>query len=186
MAVLLTWSLTNGGSSLIEAVDHGNISNGQTATEQTIYVRHNGVNNITNCGIYITSETDDYEGSATASNDLTELIEWGNQITSTSFGGFMVNMDATGGFPGSGWPTYSVKEVTVGGNIVGNVCRTGKGDSATNAFSIPTQSGATSNGTIQTGSAPNVRIQCRFVAPTEEDTAGTRQVKTVMTYSYTS
>jgi hypothetical protein len=186
MAVTITWSLTNGGSTISSTVDHGNFSNGGQTTAQEIYVRHDGVNPITSCGFFIQAASDSYEGGFTASQDLDEVISWGNGTVAATFGGFQFNLNATGIYPSASWPTVTVKAPIAAGNTVGNVCRTGVGDSATNNIGVVTQMGCTSNGTIQTGSAPGVRFQCRFSAPSNEDTVGIRHVKQSLTYVYTS
>jgi len=180
MSVLVTFSLTNGGTAISDVIDHGGSANGSSTTEETIYIRHDGDNEITSCGFFIQAASDDYEGDFTSNTDLSELIAWGNDSSAAGFGGFQFSLDS------STWPTYSDKAPTSGGNTVANVCRTGVGDSATNNIGVVTQMGCSSNGTIQTGSAPGVSFQCRFAVPQSEDTTGVRHIKQSMTYTYTS
>lgn len=195
MSVLVTFSLTNGGTAISDVIDHGSFSNGAGTTAQEIFIRHDGDNSITSCGFFIQAASDDYEGDFTANTDLNEVLAWGNDSTSSGFGGFQFNLNATGAggdaftgfYPTWSWSSYSDKAPTdSGSNIVGNVCRTGTGDSATNAINVVTNMGCTSNGTIQAGSAPNVRFKCRFYAPQSEDTTGVRHITQSMTYTYTS
>lgn len=185
MAVTITWSSANGGTSIAE-VDEGSVGNGSNTTGQEIFIRHNGANIITNCALYIFALSSGYDGDSTAASDLSELLGWGNQTTLADFGGVEFNLNATGTYPSAQWPIYSSKAPTSGGNIVGNVCRTGVGDSASNGIPLVTQCGCTANGTIQTGSAPNVRFKMRIAVPQSEDTVGERVVNLALTYDYTS
>lgn len=180
MAVSLVWSTTNGGSALTDDIDHGSKSNGQTSTAQTIYVRHTGTNPITNAKLYLRPYTGTYSGDASALADFNELIAWGD-ATGTSFGGFCVNMNATGTFPVGSWPTSGSKSPSEG-----YVCRTGTADSSTNAVLLSTATGCSDAGLVPAGSSPNVRFQVCFVVPSTEDTVGVRQVDQALLFTYTS
>ena len=181
MSVDLVFSYTNGGAAISGNVDHGNISNGLTTTAIEVFIRHTGINSITACGLYVRQYSGTYNGDASAALDIAELLAWGDASTSASFGGFQINMDATGAYSASAWPTYSSKSPTNG-----FVCRTGIGDSEANAVSITTATGATATGTIQAGSSPNVRLKCRVQVPSDEDTVGVRQFDQVVVFTYTS
>lgn len=184
MAVSLIFSSTNGGVSLSAPVDHGNIANGSITVPFTIYVRHNGANSITSVRLFcVATDTGEYAGDATASNDMSELLGWGNAGASGDFGGIEINLNASGTFPGSSWPTFSNKSTVDG---FGFTIRAGIGDSSSNGILVPTATGATSLGTIQAGSSPNVRFQMRIVVPQNENTLGIRQFKTSFTFNYTS
>jgi len=176
----ITWSLTNGGAAL-STLSHGNVSNGQDTTAQEVFLRHNGSNSITSCGLYVREYSGTYTGGASASADLAEILGWGDQSTLAGFGGFHLNLNAVGGYPSSDWPTYSSKSPTNGEAV-----RTGVGDSVGNAITITTATGATADGTIQAGASPNVRLQMRVRIPADEDTTGVRMWDTVLTYNYTS
>lgn len=181
MAVTLTWSSTNGGAAIVSPLDHGDSSNGSETTAQEVFLRHDGANSITSVGFYIRAYTGSYAGAATALADFNELLSWGNATPETSFGGLQLNFLATSSYPTSGWATYLNKTPT-GGETV----RTGVGDSAGSAITIPSTTGAVSDGVIQTGVAPNVRFQMRIQVPADEDTVGVRQWDTVIQYTYTS
>lgn len=184
MAISLTFSSTNGGIGFSAPVDHGNVANGSITVPVTIYVRHNGVNQITGVTLYCdVVDSASYAGDATAANDKAELIAWGDAGASGDFGGAQVNWNASGSFPGSSWPTFANK-TTVDG--FGYTVRTGIGDSSSNGIIIPTASGATSSGTIQAGATPNVRFQMRTVVPLNENTLGIRQFRTSFSFNYTS
>lgn len=180
MAVNIVFSTTNGGSS-ITTLSHGNSSPGSNTTAQTLYIRHDGTNPITNCKLYMAQKSGAYSGAATAAQDFTELLGWGDGNLSTNYGGMLFNFNAIGSFPGGNWPVYNNKTPTSG-----NTVRTGVGDSTTNAISIPSATGAPSVGVIPQGSTPNVRFQVRFKVPNSEGTLGNRQVDLRLRYTYTS
>jgi len=181
MSVNVIYSITNGGTALSSTLDHGSSPNGDTTTAQVIYLRHDGVNEITAAALYIQQLTSTYSGSATAAADISEILSWGDASTSAGFGGVQFNLNATGSFPAAAWPTYDDKDPTGG-----STCRTGVGDSSGNAITVPTTTGATAAGTIQTGSTPNVRFQMRAEVPSAEDTVGIRQFDLALSYTYTS
>jgi hypothetical protein len=181
MSVGIIFSTTNGGSAITDDVDHGSGNNGSTLTAQTIHIRHTGVNSITGVKFYIAAYDESYSGGTSAIDDLAELIAWGDNSTALGFGGFQLNMDAAHSFISTSWPTYSSKSPSYGA-----VCRTGVGDNSTNAITLSSQSGATSDGVIQAGTSPNVRFKCRIVIPSNEDTTGIRQFDQYMLYNYTS
>lgn len=183
MAVNVIFSLTNGGEAISDIVDHGNVSNGSASSDLELYLRHDGANSITNAGLYIRQKSGTYSGSFTASDDFAELLEWGDAATESAFGGFHINFNAEGTYAeyAAGWPTYDNKSPSGG-----YVFRTGVGDSEANAITIPTTTGATSNGTIQAGNSPNVRYKVRGVVPDTENVLGIRQWDTVCVFNFTS
>lgn len=174
MAVGLIWSFTNGGDAIVDIVDHGNASNGANTASQVIYIRHDGVNPITNTGLYIRQYSGSYTGAATAVDDYQELLSWGDATVAADFGGFEVS------FNGSTWPSVSSKSPS---NAF--VARTGTGDNETNAVTLPTATGADVAGEIQ-ASETDVNFTCRIVVPTNEDTVGLRQFDQVLRYTFTS
>lgn len=181
MAVNVIFSTTNGGTSLVETVSHGNASNGDTTTAQTLYLRHDGDNDITGVKMFIREFSGTYDGDATAAADFAELLAWGDDSTEDGFGGFMMNQRATTAFPTAGWPTYSSKSPTGG-----SVHRTGVGDSELNGITLLSTTGADSDGTLQDGDAPNVRFQVKIQVPIDEDVAGFREWDQVVSFTYTS
>jgi len=184
MGVTIVFSSTNGGTALSSPVNHGNLSGGSTTTEQLIHIRHTGTNPITATSIYMEAMTDaEYGGDFTASADKTELLSWGDASTSDGFGGVAVNMNATGSFPDASWPTLANK-TTVDG--FGFAIRTGVGNSSTNPLTILSVTGATSNGTVQAGTTPNVRFQMRITAPVDSVVLGTRQFNTKLKFTSTT
>jgi hypothetical protein len=186
MAINIVWSLTNGGESISDNVDHGNISNGAATPASALYLRHDGLNNITDVGLYIRSYSGSYSGSTTATGDFNEILSWGGGVTENEFGGFEVNLDATNGFPTESWPTYDEKTKESGGLTAGFVHYTGHGDSEGNAVELSSLSGAVDEGQIQPGSSPNVRLKVRVAVPATEDTVGIRQWDQILKFNFTS
>ncbi len=182
MAVVVTFSDSNGGAAIDDPVSFGNTSNGSTTTGQVIFVEHDGASNITGCGFYV-DVASSYAGDFTAVADKAEILSWGDGASAPAFGGYEINMNASGTFPGASWPTFSNK-TTVDG--FGFAVRTGVGDSSGNAITIPTVTGATSSGVIQSGAAPDVSFKTRMVIPANVSTTGIRQFRLVLKYTYTS
>ncbi len=184
MSISVTFSFSNGGLSIPEPIDHGDIANGSTTIPQTIYVSHNGSNPITSAGIYCSSvESGEYAGDSTALSDFEEILEWGNAGATDDFGGVQFNFNATGGFPDSSWPTFSNKTTA---DSRGYTVRNGIGDSSSNSILFPSSSGASSLGTLAAGASPNIRFQARIVVPQNEDQLGIRQFKMSLAYNFTS
>jgi hypothetical protein len=82
MTVVLTISSTPGGTAISDNVDFGDITPGSSSSNQDLYIRHNDlINEITDCGFYITRYVGmDYPG-LDADLDYAKLIEWGDLIT---------------------------------------------------------------------------------------------------------
>jgi len=171
--VTLIWTITNGGGS-VAYIDHGSIPVGTSGTAREIFVRHDGVNPITNCGLYVT----DYN-----QNDfIATLLGWGDEDNVSYFGGLQFNLDATGLYPT--WPTYGDKS-----SDTYFVAKTGLGDSITNAVVLPITTGlATSAGVIQPGTSPNVRFKFRIQVPATivGDPGPAMAFETRIRFTYTS
>lgn len=182
MAVAIVFSSSNGGSAVSDPLSHGNTSNGAITTPQVTFIRHNGVNPITTVGLYI-DLANPYTGDFSALSDMTELLSWGDAGASGNFGGYEINQNATGSFPGASWPTFANKTTT---DTHGTTIRTGVGDSAANKIGLQTVSGASIANQIQVGGTPNVRISSRIVTPTSLATLGARAFKLILSYTYTS
>lgn len=176
----IIWSFTNGGSEITDNIDHGAAANGNSTTEQELFIRHTYTNPITNCALYVRAVTGTYTGSRSAALDYNEIVNWGNQSDADDFGGLMVNMDAVNSYAAS-WPT-----VTTPSSSSVYVVKSGVGDAVGNAQDLVTATGTTATGKIPNGSAPNVRFKVRFDIPTNEDTVGIRQIEHVLKYNYTS
>lgn len=179
MTVSITFSATNGGSA-ITSLDNGSAAADSNTTEQEIFIRHDGANQISNCGFYLAAKSGTYGGDFSAAADLAEILEWGDATTEASFGGFLINMDATGGY--TSWPTYTSK-----GGTSYNTFRTGAGDSSTNKILLAVNMGLTGSvGTLQAGDEPNVRFKCRIDVPSDETVLGVRQFDQKLSFIYTS
>ena len=178
----ITFSITNGGAAIVgDAHDEGNAANGQSTSGKIIFLRHDATNPLTNVGFYSDAFSGVYAGVASAAADLAEIRAWGDLTTSTSFGGFQINQDATGAFPTSSWPTYNSHE-----KGYGSAFNTTLGSSVTNRIALLARSGASAEGEIQAGLTPNVRVKFRFQIPQDEDTPGIRQIDLKVNFSFTS
>lgn len=187
MSVQLTWSSSNGGSTLADDLSLGSVANGVLTAVQTLYIRHDGAFAITNAGLFIRQYSGDYSGSSTAEDDFAELMSWGDTDVAADFGGFMLNLDAAASFPAGWWPTGpAAKDISSGGKIVGTVCRSIYGGDSLHAVPVITNMGCSADGQIQAGSAPNVRLGCRVFVPTSESATGFRLAELVLAYDYTS
>lgn len=181
MPVSITWSSTNGGSAVSQPIDHGNDNAGNTMAAQEFFIEHDGDNPITDCGFYIAIKTGTYGGDFSALADLEEMLAWGDSEETNGYGGFQINMDATGSYVGL-WPTVGDKS-----GSTYNTFRTNIGDSAENKILLATQMGLSGGvGTIQAGTGPNVRFKCRVRVPNDTTEVGTRQFEQRLRYTYTS
>jgi hypothetical protein len=176
----IIYSSTLGGDAIIEPVDEGDIYHGITSTARELYVRHNLNNNITSCKFYIAPiSEEEYVGSFSPEDDFRRLLEWGDALTSDTFGGFQLNMDKAGGF--ITWPTVSSKSGT---NY--NTFRTGVGDSITNGIELSTAMGLSIAGVIPPGVSNDISFKVRIKTPNNEyDRLGIRQVDLKISCSYT-
>src|SRR5687768_12375397 len=133
MSVEIIWSSTNGGSTLTSEVDHGDVKDeGVATTPIEIFVRHNGLNEITNTKLYIAPKSDSYDGVNTATQDYNDLIRWGDDDK-----GVQINLNATGGYPSADWQSI----------------KTGSGDTKDNGIPLAVATGASSTGTIPASAA---------------------------------
>jgi hypothetical protein len=99
MVVSITWSSTASGTTPVtDAVYHGVIAaGGPDGAAQDLYISHDGLNSITNCGFYIQAYNGGgYTGTVSPAADFTEIVGWGDAAT----GGVVLNQDFQGGFPG--------------------------------------------------------------------------------------
>ena len=183
MSLTISWSTESAGLPIGEPIVHGSgIAQGTATTPIDLFVRHNGDNPITDAGLYLSEFTGTYSGSADASTDYNELLEWGDASAEDDWGGVCLNMNKDGSFPASSNPTFSNKTSsdTYGENI-----RSGVGDNDTNRIQFPTVSGADALGTINSG---NNSVQVRFFiqVPLNEDILGIRMFTTSLKYTFTS
>lgn len=185
MSVSITWSASDNGSS-ITSNDHGSAANGGNTTATTLYLRHDGVNEITGCGFYLQSLSSGYTGGADAVTDLAEIFAWGDDSTASGFGGFQINMNSEGGFDGgSTWGMSESQKTSSDGYKY--TFRTGVGSSIATAITLSEKMSASMSvdGTIPTG-VTDVAFQSRLKIPTDEDTAGIRQFQQKLKFTFTS
>lgn len=172
MAVTLTWSSTNGGTA-ITSLNHGSGAAGSILTANEIFIRHNGLNSLSQCSFYLAGDP----------TDLAEVIEWGDAAAANDFGGFEINMRAITATQYDNWPTYSDKSPS---GLDTHTFRTGFGDTTGNGITLAKNAGAINDGLLQAGSSPNVRFQMRVVVPTSEGTTGARTVSQKLRFTFTS
>ena len=105
MVVSLTWASTSGAVQVADPVDHHTIAANSAGVVSNLYVRHDGVNKITNCSWLIQPYTGSgYAGLNGQIADYNEIVGWGDVYyaggawTGTK-GGFIINQDAAGSFP---------------------------------------------------------------------------------------
>jgi hypothetical protein len=181
--VSVTWSITSGGVSAT-SFDEGSAANGSTTDATTIYIRHDGVNPITNCRLYIVPKLT-YTGDFTSADDFSELLEAGDGSTANTFGGIQLNFDATGSFSGgSTWDMSHTQKTS--SDALKYTVRTGVGDSPANGILLPSEMSAsmTTDGEIPAG--VNAAFQIRLKVPTAEDTLGTRQFDMILKFTATT
>lgn len=193
-AVKIIWSLENGGPDIDSFLDHGSNATVDITSPITLYVRHDGDNEITGCSIYMrewsgtTGDGKDYSGAgATPLDDFNEIAGWGDETDVSFFGGWQINMDAAGSFPDSNWPDESNKTTASG---LGFVASSGIAISEVTAFEIKKDMSGTilgvTDGEIPTGIAPNYRLQTRMQIPASGVNAGIRQFEHVLNFTFTS
>lgn len=179
MPVSITWSSTNGGMSL-SSIDHGSGANNNILSDQIVYIRHDGINDITNCKLFIGSK-DPYTGNFSAAEDLNTLLAWGDGPTSNNFGGLQINQDAINSWA-EPWPTYLSKG-TVSSLSTSFRTNIGELDSGIN---LHVNTGASSTGVIPASSTPNVRFKLRMAIPNNVSKIGTKEFAVKIRYTYTS
>ena len=183
MPVSFVLSSENGGTALEAPYNLGAKANGQATDALTLYLRHDGADSVTDMAFYIVEYSDVYTGDATAAADYTELKDWGDGVTSPTFGGLQINQNATGAFPSASWPLF---DSPISADGFGHVFNSDQGSTSLNAIDLLSVSGADATGELQAGSAPNVRVQLRLAIPDDEDTTGVRLFDLRWAYTYTS
>jgi len=182
--VNIIWSLTNNGTAITDVVDCGNVTNNDTTTVETFFIRHDGSAAITAVKFYIRQYSGTYSGGASAAGDIAELLGWADAATAAAFGGVFLNMYATEDPTAftTNWPTLGTKSPDYG-----SAFRTGVGDTADNGITLVAQSSATDtvDGTI-TNAIKDHSFQIKVTVPEDEDTTGVREFELICAYTYTS
>jgi hypothetical protein len=170
MVVDITWSESQAGSAISSPLSWGNVGNG-SSLEDDLYIRHDGVEKITNCAYYIQAYTGTYEGSFDAATDYAELLSWGSDDTD----GFLINQNLLGSFPGGSYVSHKTDRGTSASPI------TLDSDSIIGGASL-------SDGEME-GSAvgsEEAHIKVKIAVPSAETGAGTRYFDQCLRYTYTS
>lgn len=170
----IIWSDSNGGLALEEPHDLGSAASSaspSSTTPITLYIRHDGDNEITNVKLYLTPAVTYEEGIADSQTDLDEVLSWARYSSTHNQFGVQINMDATGSFPTDSWQS-------LGG--------TDGGANVEVALPLSVKSGATSTGTIASGDSPNVRVKLRVRIPPVVEEVGQRNIDLKLRYTYST
>lgn len=187
MPVSITWSSTSGGAATT-LIDHGSVANGAySSPNQDVYLSHDGLNSITACAFYFQAKASGYTGAASGVLDFAEIKAYGDLSTVSGHGGVQLNMDPLNAsvYNATTWDlSESVK--SVGSPTYAFTMKTGTGDTSSTAVTLNAlmSAGMTVEGEIPTG--VEARFLARFQVPTDEDTAGIRQLEQVLLYTFTS
>ena len=169
MVVNVTFSRTSGGLAIADILEgsenglkHGAVANGEETIKESIYIRHDGDNEITDCKFYCEQFSGSYGGNSSASLDFDELKEWGGSNASK---GFLIDVN-----------NDSVYEYNL---------KVGQMDEEANAVSLD-DSGAGGSNPDDIGVGGEAHINVKVAVPSTVDIAGIRQFDMIFKYSYTS
>lgn len=186
MSVLITWATTSAGASE-EELDAGDVSNGANTAATTIYLSHDHSGDIVSARLFVIQKLSTYDGAATAADDLSEVIGWGDESTANGFGGLQINSNTAGGFDGgSTWGMSESQKTSVDG--LKFTARTGVGNTAPLGVLVPVEAHNSGPAMVTPGSIPattEVAFQIRIKVPTDEGTLGAREVSLALSYTYT-
>jgi hypothetical protein len=180
MTVNITWSTTDNGTAVTQPINHGNVPNGGTTTAIELFVRHDGDNVITNCGLYLSEYSATYTGSNNKTFDRALMFTWGDSAVSNTFGGIQINMNQTGSFPNGSWPTYDNHSPAEG-----FVFATGQGEDSSSPIILSNTMGLGIAGRIDSGFT-SASLNIRVKIPSSYVSIDTIQVDTTLKYTYTS
>lgn len=190
MSITVHWASDDNGTDISQALDHGNIATGNLSAADTIYIYHDGTNNLTSAAFYLDQYSGAYSGNASALEDLEEILGWGDSAIAANFGGYLINMDADNNFAAA-WPNQANHNVGTTGFVFNNL--DSQGDSIANGITLAADmkgDGTGSAGVIPAntpnGYGTNYKFQAKVQVPTNEGTLGIRQFDLVLSYSYTS
>lgn len=170
MAVDIIWSEMQGGDDISGPLGWGNIANGANV-EDELFVRHDGIEKITDAAYYIQAYTGSYTGTFDPATDYAELLAWGGADPAE---GFLINQDLLGGWA-AGYTTHKTGQGTSAVPIPLDA------DSVVGGASLP-------DGELE-GSGVGTQesnIKVKIAVPTGEGDAGTRQFDQCLKYTYTS
>ena len=179
MSVQIILAEENGGDEITSIFDAGDGGNGDTSTPQTYFISHDGNSKISAVKVFFRRKTGVYTGRLSPTDDWEEFLRWGDSESVDGFGGIQINFDAANSF--TTWPTLESKT-----NGDSYTVRTGIGDSADNAITIPVVSGASVAGEVPTGESPDISFQVRVVVPNNIEITGERQFDIAIEYDFTS
>jgi hypothetical protein len=189
MTVNLYWASDDSGTAITEPLNHGSVSAGSLTSVQTIYLYHDGTNDLTGCALYLGEYSGSYDGGDSASNDLTEILDWGDQAVEADFGGVLINMDAVNSFA-TDWSTYDSHTVSGVSYVFNNTYGPDSDNAITLSKDMSSDGSVLNNGVIPAnqpnGYGTDFKFQMKVQVPTNEATAGKRQFDLGLLYTYTS
>lgn len=169
MAVTVTFSRVSSGQAIADVlqgsnsgINHGNVANGKETYPEDIYIRHDGLNEITDCKFYCSQFSGTYEGGQSALLDFDELKAWGDADASK---GLLIDVDHDGVYE------YNL--------------RTNQMDSLANSVALDDASAGGSN-PDDIGVGGEGHIKLKIAVPSAENVAGVRFTDFLMAFSYTS
>ena len=169
MVVSITLSRVSSGQAIADVlngansgINHGNVANGKETYPEDIYIRHDGLNEITNCKFYCSKFSGVYEGGQTALLDFDELRAWGDADAGK---GFLIDVNHDGVYE------YNL--------------RTGQMDSLANAIALDDASAGGAN-SDDIGVGGEAHIKQKIAVPSTESISGVRLIDFLIKFSYTS
>jgi len=145
-----------------KGVNNGKVANSHETYPEDIYIRHDSLNEITDCKFYFCAYSGNYNGKKTPALDMSELVEWGDGDAAK---GYLIDVNHDGIFD------YNL--------------RTGQMDSSANAVVLnDVDAGGTNPDDI--GPGEEAHIALKLSIPSTVDTSGVRQLDFLMSYSYTN
>jgi hypothetical protein len=190
MAVNVYWASDNAGTAIVEPLDHGTVSPGNASTPQTVYIWHDGDYDLTSCAFYMAEYSATYSGTASAAADFAELLAWGDAASGTNWGGYCVNMNASGAFS-TPYPSFGT--LSVSGLSYCFSSGSGMGSESAEAIALPAEMDGDGGGEAgvvpanpPNGYGTNYKFQSKIIVPSSETTGGIRQFDLVLSYRYTT
>jgi hypothetical protein len=190
MAVNVHWASNNTGTAIVEPLNHGTINPGAAGAIQTVYIWHDGDYDLTSCAFYLAEYSATYSGTATAAADFAELLAWGDDADAADWGGYLINMNASGNFV-TPWP--SVGALTVSGLSYCFSSGTGMGSESAEAIALAAEMDGDGGGAAgiipanqPNGYGTNYKFQSKISVPTNEVVGGIREFDLVLSYRYTT
>lgn len=169
-------SLQGGGT----GANFGSSEAGTTPSVKSIYVRHDGVSQISNLAIYLKAYSATYGGEYSASADVVKVFEQGLQSA-----GFQIDMN----WSGVPFASFITMTTALGGSIdtaieipVTAILHNSGGTALQPSAPLQGELGAAGNSVL----GNTVLLKCRWLVPTGEPAPGRRQIDLAYLYNFTT